>query len=168
MFRTAPDGLERGFTDDAPMDAPAGGFGPAPESLEGDGAPEFNDNNSGPADIGPDGQPMLNPDGTPRRRRRRGGRGRNRNRDGAGPGGPGGPREESGGGGRGPQGNNAPRSSPPPQSRPPQSSRPGPGFVPPPAPPAASSPANAPKIRTLYGSRKRLPPGVVKTIKRED
>lgn len=165
MFRTAPDGLERGYTDDAPFDAPQGDFEPAPESVEGNAASEFQGENA-PGDHGPDGPPQFNPDGTPRRRRRRGGRGRNRNRDGAGPGGQAG--EGSGGGA--PQGSNAPRPSAPAPSRPqpPQPpARPGPGYIPP-APASSPEPAGQPKIRTLYGSRKRLAPGVTKTIKRDD
>ncbi len=162
MFRTAPESNEGGFADEAPADAPEGGFESAPEGDQGDVAPEFQGNDAG-GEFAPEGAPQLNPDGTPRRRRRRGGRGRNRNRDGGGPGGNG-AGSGSGGGddGRAPQGGNAPA-----PSRPPQTSRPGPGFVPP-APTAPSTPAGQPKIRTLYGSRKRLAPGTVKGIKRED
>jgi ribonuclease E len=116
-------------------------FGPA-ES----GAPEAGFHDDGPG--GPPDQPTD--DGAPRPRRRRGGRGRNRdsNRDGARP-----------------DQTNQPQGDRPPAREP----APRPSAPPPkPAAPAPQPAGGQPKIRTLYGSRKRLAPGVTKTIKRDE
>ncbi len=145
MFRQTPPnepqggGFDAGFAPEQSGDGgDTGGF---------DGAPV-----DGPAD-GFQGDQPPGPNGGRRRRGRRGGRGR-----GPDAGGPGGPQGSGGG-------DSAPPAPPAPVA---PASRPAPIPVPAPrnAPPAAAP--NQPKIRTLYGSRRRIAPGEIKGPKREE
>jgi ribonuclease E len=155
-----PTSLADMFRSPSPQDQGEGSGG-FDQQGEGNYAPESpTDSNEsggdGEGDSGqaPEGGSDQPGDGEPRRRRRRGGRGRGRNRGGEGGGGggdrggEGGPRGESGG-------SREPResSAPPPHS---------------PAPAPQQPPAGAPKIRTLYSSRKRVSPAALKAPKRED
>jgi ribonuclease E len=125
-----------------------GGFAPEPLGPIDSGAPgdEF-DGDSGPAPEGAMGSDQPG-EGEPRRRRRRRGR---RGRGGGVEG-----RPEGGKPGGFDQPREAFAPTPPPRT-------------PAPAPaPAPQPPAGTPKIRTLYSSRKRVGPGVLKAPKRED
>jgi ribonuclease E len=153
MFReTAPLPLNEGPSDGSGFapdqgDAPQGGF---------DGGEEFNVPDSGdgsrPPAPGFNGEPGVEGGPRPRRRRgRRGGRGR------AGP-------EGIGGGGE-PQGE---RPMPPALPARPASVPPAPRSAPPIVPVSQPASGGSPKIRTLYGSRKRIAPVDIKGIKREE
>ncbi len=186
--RAQPDqhSLASMFRDTTPMPGNSGNannagnaqhYAPAPsesggafdgESPTGDPQGDFNG--------GPQGEPGAPEDGGPRRRRRRGRRG-GRGRD-AGP--------DGGSSGGNNDGNNGPHSggndfAPPPQAPAPAAPAPRsqPRQAPPPpaapaprAQPAPAAPALAgkdkPKVRTLYVSRRRTAPAVVKKAKRQE
>ncbi len=164
MFRdTTPLPVNSGPRDDfAPVAESGGDFdsqspmideGSAIDGSGQDGSGESQDN----FPDGPEGEPG---EGAPRRRRRRGRRG-GRGRDGAPDGAP---IEPSG----------EPVAFRPPSAQPPQRKPVAPSPAPRPAPrnqPASQpkpTPALTPKVRTLYGSRRRIAPTDIKNVKRED